>query len=235
MPIVFAVQRPDLTHSLAFELIYWTLLQHGSNSSEGRTGGAIELPGSNASSIGPYFAEGVIEGVNNIEASWYLSWTFAYGSCKPFPTTSPDAPLELDTSSIKFASQERFVEFSTNKTAPAISLQPSDSSETCRSAGNVALNITNVLKVYSYYDFHGYLSCAILGSTPTESKPCAVKMDATAVSSVAAAVAFDACQATATGYMPCASLRAKSAGHATLVPTTSVGLAFFGMMICMLL
>jgi hypothetical protein len=226
---VFAVQRPDLTQPLAVDTIFWTLVQLGI----GRSGGAIEIPRFNTSATSPQIVTGLLPDVNNTEGYWNLSWYFTYGSCKSFPITSSDESPELDTSSFNFTSHERSILFTTNKTAPNIDLTATDSSETCRTSSNLALNVTDVLHVSSFA-FRGYPSCAVLGSTPTQSNPCAVKIDAAAASSVSAAVALEACQATATGYMPCASLKPKSAGHVTRTSTARVILICFGVMTCML-
>jgi hypothetical protein len=96
------------------------------------------------------------------------------------------------------------------------------------------LNVTGILDVSSF-DFRGYCSSAVLGPTPTQSNPCAVKIDAVAASGVSAAVALEACQATATGYMPCASLTTKSAGHAPRISIARVVLICFGVISCLML
>jgi hypothetical protein len=189
MPIVFAIQRPDLAPSLAVDIISWTLQQRGT---QNRQTGDVVLLGFEGSSNKTYFVQRAVSNTSNIEGTWYFSWEFLAGNCTS--STNPRYSSYADPSSFVYTSHGSISEFSTSRSAPSANWTSLTSAQSCGGSDGIAFAVNDVLQVSKYSGWRGFnASCAVYGPTKTTPNPCAVTIDAAAASSVSAGLKYQAC------------------------------------------
>jgi hypothetical protein len=198
MPIVFAIQRPDLAPLIAINFISWTLVQLGSLN---RQTGLIFISNIDGSEDKPYLIQRAISNTSGIEDSWSFSWEFLAGNCTAF--TDPRSSSTADPKSFVYKQHGTTTKFNTSQSAPSTNWTTLTSTPSCGGSDGVAFAVTDILKVPRYSEWQGSnASCAVFSSTTT-SNPCAVRLDAAAASSVSAGLAYQVClngvNGTATG------------------------------------
>jgi hypothetical protein len=200
IPIVFAVQRPDLAPSLAISIISWTLQQRGTSN---RHIGSIAVPDFDGSYDKPYLIQRAINNTSGIEGSWLFSWNFVAGNCTSFTSPSLSSSGTADPSSFVYAQHTTISEFNTSNSASSANWTTLTSAQNCGDSDGVALAVSNVLKVPRESGWRGFnASCAVFSPTGTTSNPCAVTIDAAAASSVSASLAYQVCLNQVNGTTP---------------------------------
>ncbi|UKZ78193.1 hypothetical protein TrVFT333_005928 [Trichoderma virens FT-333] len=171
MPIVFAVQNPNLAKPLK-AAIDWTLWEGNNKTSPGAIGSgpilvdfdvASESP---TSSFPPLLLSSSVNTIAYPDGVWTLAWNLEYLNC----------------SSVTH-SETFFTVFTVSKSGEAPNLVAATSADTCSTLDVQALNVTSLDGV----------GCSMLAPSPT-TNPCAVTIDSAAASSLSAL-------ARATGYV----------------------------------
>jgi hypothetical protein len=227
MPIVFAVQRPDLAPSFAIGIVSWILLRAGAPE---RQEGVFYMPDFDGSDDKPYFIPRIISDMSGIEDSWSLHWSFYTTNCTSSRTNSSLSSY-ADPSSYIGKQYKVVSEFKTSKSAPSANWTALTSAQDCAGSDGVAFPVTEILEVIPRTGWPGFnASCAEFSSTTTPN-PCAVRIDAAAASSVSASLAHQVCvdvNGTASGKcpMPSSSNRVTASWQLAAI-LCSIGLAMF--------
>ncbi|KAK4213189.1 hypothetical protein QBC37DRAFT_483239 [Rhypophila decipiens] len=199
-PFVFAIQNPRLAASLVFSIdfvLFSVETTDGSKSSEAITG-KVKLPNYNHSTSEPYFTYLFTEQLNTIEGTWSLAWSVGSANCS-------DPPPFWDGifHPVTFRNSDKALRFTTKKGAKLPDLVAAMDQDTC--GANTQSHVYNVTGIRSapfrvepqfdgdYFDYNH--SCAILSSTsqPPAADPCGAKIDASAASSISAALTATLC------------------------------------------
>jgi hypothetical protein len=189
MPIVFAVQRPDLAPSFAIGIVSWLLLQAGA---PGRREGSFYMPDFDGSDDKPYFIPRIISDMGGIEDSWSLYWSFYTTNCTASSTNSSRSAY-ADPNSYTGKQYKVVSEFKTSKSAPSANWTALTSAQNCAGSDGVAFPVDDILQTARGSHWPGFDdSCAVFNSTTTPN-PCAVRIDAAAASSVSASLTHQVC------------------------------------------
>jgi hypothetical protein len=197
LPIVFAVQQPQLGVLVQRQVIRWTLNRESNSfNSSGFSGQVTFETNATASNQNLFIATGFTNAISGIEGDWAFRWQVSTRNCSLI--TSDNALTTFSSSS-----QGRGVGFRTSKSAPVPNIDTALALDACRDSRWLAYNVSAVQKIPEGSDALLSSSCAALAAQPTVTgNPCAVTISAAASSSASAAISYSACQATSTA---CAS------------------------------
>ncbi|KAB5570888.1 hypothetical protein GE09DRAFT_1105178 [Coniochaeta sp. 2T2.1] len=204
MPIVFAIQnaRHAAALDLTLEYLIYRLAANGTPEEPLAGQDTISLRGANLSATDTFFTYASTSGVNTSATSWSLVWSLGPQNC-----SRSESPLNP----ISFNNSGNYVVFRTESGAKSPDLVAVTADATCANTQSFTFNITeNVPRpITSSAGALPANSCAVLSDTVPfpVANPCGAKVDASAASSISAAI-------TATG---CASLHP----IATCSPKTS--------------
>ncbi|KAI4685537.1 uncharacterized protein J4E84_006265 [Alternaria hordeiaustralica] len=187
VPIVFAVQNPELASSLSLRLGFevWNMT-NGSKVDEGSFGDYYEsssLNWTNTSSSDPelvyrHYTE------FNTEGKWSLVWNLIWSNC----TYDPLREIYYQ----KGQSQTSGITFTTKKTAQGIDLVDATKNQSCSENQGIAFNVVDTTKVTGGSYGVGE-QCAVLDNSTVTPTPCRVNIDSTAASSITAALTASLC------------------------------------------
>ncbi|KAI1764140.1 hypothetical protein GGR53DRAFT_334810 [Hypoxylon sp. FL1150] len=194
-PIVFGIRNSQLAAPLdiSFDWNLWNL-----DDLDGPgIGGLFDLRNVNFSNVSdPYFAHEYTTQLNVTEARWSLVWSMGSGNCSATPAADDGAAA----SGLSFYNRVRSVQFTTKKGAqqPDIAAAATTDDDTCTD-NYFTFNVTGVLDTPITAKYDGRDTCAVLAptnmsATPTE-KLCEFGADASAASSISAAMTATACAA----------------------------------------
>jgi hypothetical protein len=190
LPIVFGVQNPALAAPLAATKIYWSLYRSENISVRDPAYGEFDFGKLNETTANPYFASAVTDITADTEGTWAFRWRLEYGNC----FVDPDDGTRV---SYTFSAPSKFIIFTTTKSATIPSTEAAlPYADSCGTSQLFALNVTSIQDVPVPHEFQGQRSCAVLGATPTNARPCAAALNPAASSSVSAALSHAACVAT---------------------------------------
>jgi hypothetical protein len=184
MPIVFAIQNSQLLASL--DLSFEWSLSNSSNHEYNLASGNLDLINTNSSSSDPYFAYAITFNITAIEGSWMLTWNSRAVNCSTSPSNSTFGAVD----------QRQFVVFTTKIGAQQPDLVAATADDTCAHSESFTYNVTGVIGVIedpNKYDSRN--SCAVIASTQPDHtpNPCGARVDASAASSISAAITHTAC------------------------------------------
>ncbi|OIW29068.1 hypothetical protein CONLIGDRAFT_704432 [Coniochaeta ligniaria NRRL 30616] len=190
MPIVFAIQNARHAAALDFRLEYFLYRIPANDTPGGSLVGhdTISLRGANLSATDTFFAYGSTTAVNTSEASWSLVWSLGSQNC---------SRSEFPVNPISFNNSDNYVEFRTENDAKSPDLVAATADGTCANTQSFTFNITeNVPRPIT--SSAGPLpanSCAVLSDTVPfpVANPCGAKVDASAASSISAAITATEC------------------------------------------
>lgn len=183
MPVVFAVQNPELASSLDAQ-ISWSIFEYGSWSHDtpGSWSHDIDLRTLNASTSNPYLSASYNPKMSGIESTWVFTWEITTGNC----SRSVGMP--------SYNNSDSGIIFTTRNSSQPPDLEAATRSPQCISDMGSAFNVTDQISNPDP-EFKPSYSCAVLGSTPTTRDSCAVTINASAASSISAAISQSACSA----------------------------------------
>lgn len=184
MPIVFAIQNSQLAAPLDFNF-QWDISPLGVYNGSSSESGILDLTWANFSGSTLYFAHAATS-VLNVEKAWMFGWSLSSGNC------SGSSGIE---SSLGGNNQHNFIEFVTRNGAQQPDLVAATTDDTCSNTESYIFNVTGTLEVDpSRYD--GRNSCAVVAPMWTSAaNPCGARLDASAASSISAAMTHTACAA----------------------------------------
>lgn len=225
MPIVFAVQNPELAVSKSLGvLLYWQLLQgdypgnNTGNSASGPghiiAGGGFNIFDLNVTSNEPHLFSTSINTASHPDGVWTLDWSLQLYKC-----SGPGG-------SARQLNPYNTLVFTTSGSGQAPDVVAATSSGICETSEAFAYNVTGETCEVSTGVMH------VFGPTPT-TNPCAVMIDPTAASSIAAAATVSWCagapnnhdlhpaaNVTCPNYTPLAS--ANAAGRSRMEVTSTL-------------
>lgn len=192
MPIVFTIQ--NARHAAALDLnLDYLLWRIPANDTPGGdsvvASGIIKLREANLSAADTFFAYRSTAAVNSSETSWSLVWSLGSQNCSR--SQSPLKPISFNNS-------DHYVQFRTENDAksPDLMAATADGS-TCANMQSFTFNITeNVPRpITSSWGPLPANSCAVLSDVVPfpVANPCGVKVDASAASSISAAITATEC------------------------------------------
>jgi hypothetical protein len=212
MPIVFAVQQPQLGVLIQRQIIRWRLGQVNNASRSIHEGTAtFDL---NATTSGLYLATGISDALAGIEGGWEIQWMVSLRNC---------TQLSSENTRIEFSAfaESRSTFFQTNDSAPAPSVETALSIDSCQNLDYLVYNVSAVQPVPKGYDTELYLSCAALGdSSVVTGSPCSININAAASTSASAAISYSTCRVTSTACVSPPSTTKTSA--ATRLKTSTI-------------
>lgn len=185
MPIIFAYQHPELALALNTFISFsvWNI---------DKADGAVliterDMRWANFSSRDPYLSSAYHTQFNT-EGHWLLKWYVTWRSCT-------ERSLELGYSHDRITTNETGGEiyFTTSRSAPEIDLVAATDNKDCSKHLGVAIDVTKTLRVPGWVRWSGSDTCAVVASVTRTPKPCRVKLDPSAVSSMAASMTARAC------------------------------------------
>jgi hypothetical protein len=223
MPLVFAIQRPDLIPSMAINTISWTLRQVGTRNFYADTVYSSQFDGSSGK---PYLFQRAVGNTSGIEGNWEIELTFEAWNCTAIEprSFSRDGVQIADWNSFSHMQHTIFSEFNTSKSAPSANWTALTSAQNCGNSDGIAFAVTDILKAPAPTPGSGWpgynQTCAVFGPTTTTSNPCAVTIDAAAASSVSAELSYETClfQVEASGRGNCTAPRMPSSSDRVTAP-----------------
>jgi hypothetical protein len=206
MPIVFAIQNSHIAKPL-INGFTWQLNRMDDYNIG--TSSTLHLTHGNISSSNAYFAFDTIVNFTTTESTWTLIWTASSTNCS--------APNSLEPG-ISGRSQSNHVIFTVKNGAQQPDLVAATSDTTCAAnTESFTYNITEILNGTWITDYNTLDSCAVLASAlPTPSpNPCEAKVDASAASSIWAAITSTACAGEVHPVVSCPPTKSggNKAGH----------------------
>lgn len=184
MPLVIALQKPSL--ALGVASIGWGIAR-GGNSTDPYflyASGGVWEPGNTlfepnlTYAVEPYFSYRAIDTLAYPEGLWTLYWTIYINNC-----STPDHAVQKSGS----------VTFTTSKNGKAPDLEAATAPGACRNVPGYAFDISSVHQNTTVHEYEN--KCGVLGPyKESDANPCGASINATAASSISAAMTYTACE-----------------------------------------
>jgi hypothetical protein len=190
LPIVFAVQQPQLGILIQKQVIRWRFRQNNNSSASAHEGTTtFDL---NSTTPGLYLATGFSDAFANVEGLWGLQWQVSLRNCSEISS-------EHAIPSFSSFSESIFMHFRTNNSAPTPNLETALSLDSCHDLDSLAFSVSAIQNIRAGSEELLSTTCAALGDSPmVAGSPCSVTIDAAASASASAAISYSVCQATST-------------------------------------
>ncbi|KAI2468836.1 hypothetical protein F4781DRAFT_396505 [Annulohypoxylon bovei var. microspora] len=196
-PIVFAIYNSQLAAPLDLNFD-WDIYQPANPHGPTFTGGIdlIYVNFTNTSSD-PYYAFTTTNVFNATEGAWALVWSLSSGNC-----SRPTSAGSNKASSITYYNRVSYLDFTTKNGAqqPDLVTATDADSDTCANTTEryFTFNVTGTLDTPNPSKYDGRETCAVIAppfqTGPTTAKSCAPTIDASAASSISAAITSKACK-----------------------------------------
>lgn len=194
-PIVFAIQNSHLA-SVCIPFIS-VKIWRWEDINDYPVNYSFQTRWANFSTSDPYFVYNDFHGFNT-EGVWKLLWEVAWQSC------TPDPRAFWGKHSIMTNHSASGFLFTTKRSAQAVDLVAGTGGNNCSEDAGVTFEIKDIVDVPTRVNWDGGDTCAVLSSSTPAPKPCRVKIDPAAASSIAASLTAKKCEALvpATGCPP---------------------------------
>jgi hypothetical protein len=190
MPVVFAIHNSQLADPLDMA-ISWVLLRGTEPGFKFLETGTIELENAHFSSNEPYFAIDSMSNISTSEGIWTFTWSLGTGNCSNGDTYSPTIIGSNITTTFNSQIFPVRTVFTTKNGMQQPDLVAATADDACANIESFTFNVTGTLDLpYTPNEYGNRKSCAILASlqsTPTPN-PCGAKLNASAASSISAAL-----------------------------------------------
>ncbi|EFQ99441.1 hypothetical protein MGYG_02453 [Nannizzia gypsea CBS 118893] len=193
MPVVFAVQNFHAAKPLLLNFYY--TLDHVPYTQPRPLIGLRHLQYANYTGSNTHFEYDWTSKLNNTEGTWIFTWEWRAMNCSQPDEAPPEThpgqgiPLEIDT-----AGMRNILYFTTKHGAKQPDLVAATQDNICAKSQAETANITEILDVPEYDDYHGtQTTCALLSTITPTPNPCGVKIDSSMASSISYAIQSTAC------------------------------------------
>ncbi|KAI1470471.1 uncharacterized protein F4812DRAFT_417712 [Daldinia caldariorum] len=192
-PIVFTIRNPQLAAPLDLNLD-WAIYRNDRPVGDGPWSDGTKrlIWATNPNATDPFFVYAYTYKLN-VETSWWLRWELSWGNCSQSETNHPNFSFNRKVNVVEFTTKNGSTQFDL-----ATVNRPGD--DTCGNVTDtrVSFNVTGVLDTRDAYKYDDIDTCAVLAppsniTAPPPTRTCGPEIDASAASSISAAITATAC------------------------------------------